>query len=126
MELRIFDKRVDGSGLIVPLSMLLRQFEAVCPSALTGKWEVLPGSHGYGATICEWEDKLDSGKRVLLPANDLFSVLLGEEEYFYWGHLRTPEGVEIGIKDSTFLYARGDKELLDSLSSGFVKFDFCD
>lgn len=120
-ELRIFDKRDDGSGLLVPLSGLLRTVESLRPTALSGSWLVLPGSHGFGAFVCDLEDQIEERGVVLVDGARLFPLLMDGREYFFTGRMRSCEDeLEIGIEDSTYLYLKGDAGLLDRVASRYA------
>jgi hypothetical protein len=122
MELRIFDRRADGSRLLVPLSDFLRIIEGLRDSGFSGQWKVLPGSHGYGEYLCNIEDQIQQKGYVVVRGEDLFPILMDGFQYFYTGRIQScEEDLELGIEDSTYLYLKGDPDLLRVVASRYSK-----
>lgn len=122
VELQIRDERADMPGVIVPLGRLLHRVVELRPGLASGRWEVSPGARGYGRHIIELEEHAVSGP-VEVDGDELIPILVSEVEYLEHGGLRAvaDEPIEVGIWDSTFLYARCLPRLAVELAASFER-----
>jgi hypothetical protein len=119
-ELRIFDRWSKDDRLLTPLSVLLRVLLGICPEKLRGEWKLLKGAYGYGEKVCEIEDSLAGAEFVKVDGQNLRHLLAENEQYFDNARITVPSsGLEFGIHDSTFLYVKGDRTLLDEVAAEF-------
>ncbi|GAA0178454.1 hypothetical protein SH2C18_15100 [Clostridium sediminicola] len=111
-ELRIFDK-VDNNKYILELGYLVKIVNSIDGVVLKGEWEIVRGAYGYGEAICQIEDKLNNGERCFVSDNEIFPLLLEDEQYFYHvTMMKVGSDISIGVFDSTFLFIKSDDERL--------------
>ena len=126
-ELRIFDHWAENPKLLAPLSTLLRVLQALHVPGLTGRWEIFRGASGYGEMVCRLESLLEGQASLVIDASEVLQVLLNGNEYFDHAQIRLLDGdVEFGIHDSTFLFVRGQSNLLNQVKPMFKDVEIVD
>jgi hypothetical protein len=120
-EVQIYDRRPGTESQLAPLGELLRHLQQLAPDTLTGRWRVLRGAYaGYGRTVTDIENALVDNEYVDLEAEDLFPILLSDEEYFYNVRIeKVCEDIELGVFDTTYLYLRGPSRLVQEAAKRF-------
>ena len=120
-EVQIYDRRPSTESQLAPLGELLRHLQQLAPGTLTGRWRVLRGAYaGYGAMVTGIEEALAGEEYVELEGENLFPVLLSDEEYFYNVRIKkVSEDIELGVFDTTYLYMRGPSQLVQEVAALF-------
>jgi len=126
-ELRIFDK-VQNKDYLVSLGEIIKVMNRINSSILQGEWEIVQGAYGYGEVICEIEDRLNKGKKCTIKYEELFPLLIEDEQYFYNVTLmKVGSNLSLGIFDSSFLFLRcDDQKILQEVMSNFKKTELVD
>jgi hypothetical protein len=79
-------------------------------------------SEGYGLTVNEWDNQLDSVDRLPVEPDQLLALSSGTDEWFYNLDVtvESPLGqVAFGLHDSTAMYLEGPQELTERVCGHF-------
>jgi hypothetical protein len=118
-ELRIHDTWEEKGNILVPFASLLGSLLRLFPGEMhIQEWTILSGAYGYGARVCEIEDSLEGRASVTVDARELLARLLEGEERFDNVRIQPVGGsLEFGVRDSTFLFVRGDAAQLSAIAA---------
>jgi len=120
MILLIFDKTADGNQLI-SIARLIDAIFMLRPAAILYEWTVQPGLEGNGTNVHGFELSLDDQERALpIDINKLIGWL-GAGECLVNAEFACPLlSIKIGIRDTTYLFAKSEAfQFLSLLSASF-------
>jgi hypothetical protein len=116
-ELRIFDDRPGKPRVRIHPSLLFRALLAVRPDLTDVPWTV-EASWGTGPNVADLEDSIGTDHAHVVLGELLPKLEMADEFYdarFVQGDLA------VGIFDSTWLFLRGPRELLDAVAARFER-----
>ena len=79
-------------------------------------------SQGYGAQVCQWDDRLDQADEISVTADELERLSSGTEEWFYNLDARcvTPTvTIDFGLHDSSALFLDAPPDLAKQVTAKF-------
>lgn len=81
-------------------------------------------SEGYGLTVNNWDNELDSQDRLPAELDQLLALSSGTDEWFYNldGAIESPLGqLAFGLHDSTAMYLEGPQKLVEKVCAHFER-----
>jgi hypothetical protein len=115
----IFDRNDTPQGL--PLTKLVKTLRQIVNSE--DDRLAIRRSHGYGSTVCLWDDLLDETDQIQVSFEDFGKLVAGGEEWFYDLEARCemPTGeIVFGIHDSTALFVDAPAGIAEKVAEEFI------
>ena len=120
LELQIREASRANAGLLLPLSEFLSRIEQHRPQLLQERLTLRSGAEAAGGPVTYAAERAASANDIEVSA-ELLAALRAGAETFMDATLVSDDGTEFGVFDSTFLFVRGSRELLDALLPAFAE-----